>query len=130
MAGNMDAERRSELLWELAHYVTPGFFQRMKLGYFRFDLDLPEYENRVFCIDPCLPEEYNMPTYGGLPAVWTQGRVLELLKHVEARLSTHVHTLKDKIADLQAAQLEQSIPTSDTTPLAVVGQGSFSRAIR
>jgi len=134
MAGYENAEQLSELLWELASQVTDESFRRHELGHFEFTLDsskfLPEYEWDVFRIDPSQPYAYGMPTYGGLPSIWTQDMMLEFMKHVEADFSKRIHNLKTKVAGLQAAQLEQSVPTSDTTPLAVIGQGSFSRAIR
>ena len=121
-------KQRSELLWELAKAVTEESFGPVSSGWITFELDYGT-DHRIFEVDPSAASCPDMPTDGGLPSVWTQDMVLEFLKHVEASFSKRIHNLKAKITTLQGIQLEQSIPASEM-PLAVLGQGSFSRAIR
>jgi len=125
-------EQRSELLWELAKAVTPESFGPVISGLILFELDYgtDHRDYRLFRMDPSAASCPKMPTDGGLPSVWTQDMVLEFLKHVEASFSNRILNLKGKITRLQGIHLEQGVPCSEMPPLVVLGQGSYSRAIR
>ena len=123
-------EQRSELLWELAKAVTPESFGPVisgLSGLILFELDHGD-DHRIFRVDPSADSCPDMPTDGGLPSVWTKSMVLEFLKHVEALFERRIASLRIKITRLQSIHLEQGVPASEM-PLAVLGQGSFSRDI-
>tara|TARA_R100000664_G_C2750598_1_gene137927 strand:- start:1058 stop:1465 length:408 start_codon:yes stop_codon:yes gene_type:complete len=94
-----------------------------------FNRDESDPRTQYCTFDPSAKINHFMPDEGCLPGEWSQEMVMEFLKWIEHTMEKHITKLQTEISYIQVIRQNHMTPESEA-PLVVLGQGSFSRAIR